>query len=196
MSIGSYRCSDRLVLESARAKEVTPEGEPRLHNVVEGLSLAAGIPKPRVYVVPEHAPNAFPPGATRSTRRSEALEARASDPDLGSSASVAFDACGGAINHVPARATAFVHRTSLFLAQYTATVDHAGSIGPNLAWLRRLRRAMRPYASGRAYQNYIDPELGDWATAYYGRNLPRLMRVKRAYDPDDLFRFPQSIPLR
>ena len=38
-----------------RAREVTPEQQPRLHNIVEGLSIAAGIPKPRVYLVPEAA---------------------------------------------------------------------------------------------------------------------------------------------
>jgi heat shock protein HtpX len=62
LSIGSYRYGDRLVLASTRAQEVTPEQEPRLHNVVEGLCIAAGIPKPRVYVVPERAPNAFATG--------------------------------------------------------------------------------------------------------------------------------------
>src|SRR5204862_6838577 len=62
LSWGSYRYGDRIVLASARAREVTPEEEPRLHNVVEGLCLAAGIPKPRVYVIPEHAPNAFATG--------------------------------------------------------------------------------------------------------------------------------------
>lgn len=62
LSIGSYRYGDRLVLASARAREVTPEEQPRLHNIVEGLSLAAGVPKPRVYVVPEQAPNAFATG--------------------------------------------------------------------------------------------------------------------------------------
>ena len=62
LSIGSYRYGDRLVLASTRAREVTPEQEPRLHNVVEGIALAAGIPKPRVYIVPEQAPNAFATG--------------------------------------------------------------------------------------------------------------------------------------
>jgi heat shock protein HtpX len=62
MSIGSYRYGDRIVLASARAKEVSPEEEPRLHNIVEGLAIAAGVPKPRVYVVPEQAPNAFATG--------------------------------------------------------------------------------------------------------------------------------------
>jgi heat shock protein HtpX len=62
MSIGSYAYGDRIVLASTRARQVTPEQEPRLHNIVEGLAIAAGIPKPRVYVVPEQAPNAFATG--------------------------------------------------------------------------------------------------------------------------------------
>jgi heat shock protein HtpX len=62
MSAGSYFYGDRIVLASTRAREVTPEQEPRLHNIVEGLAIAAGIPKPRVYVVPEQAPNAYATG--------------------------------------------------------------------------------------------------------------------------------------
>jgi heat shock protein HtpX len=62
LALASYFGGDRVVLASARAKEVTPEQEPRLHNIVEGLAIAAGIPKPRVYVVPETAPNAFATG--------------------------------------------------------------------------------------------------------------------------------------
>jgi heat shock protein HtpX len=62
LSIGSYFSGDKLVLASTRAREVSPQEEPRLHNVVEGLAIAAGIPKPRVYVVPEQAPNAFATG--------------------------------------------------------------------------------------------------------------------------------------
>ena len=62
MSIGSYRYGDRVVLASTRARQVSPEEQPRLHNIVEGLAIAAGVPKPRVYVVPERAPNAFATG--------------------------------------------------------------------------------------------------------------------------------------
>lgn len=62
LSVSSYLYGDRLVLASSRAREVTAQDEPRLHNLVEGLSIAAGIPKPRVYVVPEQAPNAFATG--------------------------------------------------------------------------------------------------------------------------------------
>ena len=62
LSLGSFFGGDRLVLASTRAREVTPQEQPRLHNIVEGLSIAAGIPRPRVYVIPEQAPNAFATG--------------------------------------------------------------------------------------------------------------------------------------
>ncbi len=62
LSLGSYFFGDKVVLSSTGAKKVTPEQEPRLHNVVEGIAIAAGVPKPDVYVVPEMAPNAFATG--------------------------------------------------------------------------------------------------------------------------------------
>jgi heat shock protein HtpX len=62
LSIGSYFSGDKLVLASTRARPADPQEHARLHNIVEGLSIAAGIPKPRVYVVPEQAPNAFATG--------------------------------------------------------------------------------------------------------------------------------------
>ncbi|MFN2544959.1 MAG: M48 family metallopeptidase [Actinomycetota bacterium] len=62
MSWGSYMYGDQIVLRSTRAREVSPQEEPRLHNIVDGLCIAAGIPKPRVYIVPERAPNAFATG--------------------------------------------------------------------------------------------------------------------------------------
>ena len=62
MSYYSYRYGDRLVLRAARARQVSHEDEPRLHNIMEGLAIAAGVPKPTVYVIPERAPNAFATG--------------------------------------------------------------------------------------------------------------------------------------
>ena len=58
----SYRSGDKIVLAVSRAREVTHAEEPRLHNIVEGLCIAAGIPKPKVYVVQDQAPNAFATG--------------------------------------------------------------------------------------------------------------------------------------
>jgi heat shock protein HtpX len=62
MSLVSYFSGDRIVLASTRARPVTAQEQPRLHNIVEGLSIAAGIPKPKVYVIPERALNAFATG--------------------------------------------------------------------------------------------------------------------------------------
>ena len=70
LSFSSYLYGDKMVLASTRAREVNEEEQPRLHNIVEGLAIAAGVPKPRVYVVPEQAPNAFATGRTPNTHRS------------------------------------------------------------------------------------------------------------------------------
>lgn len=110
---------------------------------------------------------------------------------------ILLDAFGGAFNRVATDATAFVHRDALFSAQYTANwhaSDPSSVASASQTWLTGTWQAMRPYASGFAYQNYIDPDLPNWQTAYYGANLARLQQVKAAYDPGNLFRFAQSIP--
>jgi FAD/FMN-containing dehydrogenase len=121
------------------------------------------------------------------------LEANQADGALGT-AELIFDAYGGAINRVHPGATAFVHRSALFSIQYHSSWTGHGA--GTLAWMRNLYAAMRPFVSGYAYQNYIDPELHTWKHAYYGSNLRRLVSVKRRYDPHDVFRFEQSIPTR
>jgi heat shock protein HtpX len=58
----SYAKGDRMVLAISRAREASEQEQPRLHNLVEGIALAAGIPKPRVYVIQDASPNAFATG--------------------------------------------------------------------------------------------------------------------------------------
>jgi FAD/FMN-containing dehydrogenase len=114
------------------------------------------------------------------------------------SGGIAFDALGGAVNRVKPNATAFVHRNALFGAQYTTDWPYgspSAGVARQQAWQRSFWNSMRPYASGQAYQNYIDPDQPNWQAAYYGANYPRLQTVKKTYDPTNLFKFRQSIQL-
>jgi FAD/FMN-containing dehydrogenase len=112
----------------------------------------------------------------------------------GVTASVAAVAMGGAVNRRPAHETAFVHRHHRFLAQYEASWDHLDETGTVDAeeWLTAIHTAMRPYASGEAYQNDVDPRLPDWRRAYYGSAADRLEEIEHRYDPDRVFDVPRT----
>jgi FAD/FMN-containing dehydrogenase len=109
-------------------------------------------------------------------------------------ANVIFDAYGGAINEVAPTATAFAHRDMLFSIQYNGEWTTPSGQRPTLQWLESIWRSMRPYVTGSAYVNYIDAKQPNWLQAYYGQNAPRLIDTKDRYDPDNVFRFAQSIP--
>jgi FAD binding domain/Berberine and berberine like len=108
---------------------------------------------------------------------------------------VVFDSYGGAINRMGAKDTAFVHRDALACLQYIAPAPPSGPATNDHAWLDATWTAMRPHVSGFAYQNYIDPALSDWQHAYYGGNLARLIDIKAAVDPRNVFGFAQGIPV-
>ena len=62
MNVGSYWYSDKIVLSMYRAQELAPEDAPIVHQIVEELARNAGVPKPRLYIVPQDSPNAFATG--------------------------------------------------------------------------------------------------------------------------------------
>jgi len=62
MNFFTYWYSDRLALTMSKAREVSNEQAPQLHDMIEKLARNAGLPKPRVYIMPGHTPNAFATG--------------------------------------------------------------------------------------------------------------------------------------
>jgi heat shock protein HtpX len=62
MNFVSYWFSDKIVLKMYGAQEVMPADAPQLHQIVEELAREAGIPKPKVYIIPDDSPNAFATG--------------------------------------------------------------------------------------------------------------------------------------
>jgi FAD/FMN-containing dehydrogenase len=107
-----------------------------------------------------------------------------------------FTPWAGAYNRVPADATAFAHRAERFLLKQEVVVDASASQPERQAargWLSRSWALVHPWGSGGVYPNFPDTELDDWARAYHGANLDRLKQVKAAYDPENVFRFDQSV---
>jgi heat shock protein HtpX len=62
MNFFSYWFSDKIVLSMYRAQEVSPAQAPQMHQIVDELAREAGIPKPRIYIIPDESPNAFATG--------------------------------------------------------------------------------------------------------------------------------------
>jgi FAD/FMN-containing dehydrogenase len=127
------------------------------------------------------------------------LEAFVEGRSSGESRELDFMPWGGAYNRRPPHASAFVHRDELFQLKHAVVVDPDAPAANQAAAHRAATRSwasVHPWGSGRVFQNFADPDLERWAEAYYGPNYDRLVGVKARYDPSNLFRFPQSLPLR
>ncbi|MCH2133128.1 MAG: FAD-binding oxidoreductase [Phycisphaerales bacterium] len=119
-----------------------------------------------------------------------------------------FDSEGGIMGDVPKDATAFMHRDCLMHCQYLAywpvegdswfddnsTFTYCDVSNGSMEWISEAFENLWPKGNGHAYQNYIDKEQPNWLYAYYGENVPRLRKVKAMYDPENFWRFAQSIP--
>lgn len=106
--------------------------------------------------------------------------------------SIEFQSLGGGAGRIPPDGTAYFHRKALYNMQYITRWSAYNEGKPNILWVENLRQAMLRYTRG-TYVNFPDVFVKDWPRAYYGENYPELQRIKRKYDPENVFRFNQSI---
>jgi FAD/FMN-containing dehydrogenase len=113
------------------------------------------------------------------------------------------NAFGGAVRDTePAGGSAFIHRNALYYAEPGAGWGIRGGISASAdpltpaceAWIAEFAEALAPYVNG-AYVNVPNAGMADWETAYWGAGVDRLRTIKAKYDPDNVFRFEQGIPL-
>jgi FAD/FMN-containing dehydrogenase len=166
----AYRHAKRRLAEHAPGEEAAPDA----HGFAKSEFFRRPLPTEAIAALLDHLAAARAPGQQRT---------------------LDFSPWGGAYNRVPAAATAFAHRAERFLVKHDVVVaadaDGAARAGAR-RWLARSWALAHPWAAGRVYPNFPDPDLDDWAAAYHAENLDRLRRVKAAYDPDDVFRSPQA----
>ncbi len=109
-----------------------------------------------------------------------------------------FFAVGGKVRDLAPDASAYNHRTSNFIVQQEVSwsaLDGDALRRDQSQWLGEYYAALQPFVQPRSYVNFPDRSMKDWAARYYGSNLARLTQVKAKYDPQNRFRFAQSIPL-
>ncbi|WP_236639845.1 FAD-binding oxidoreductase [Salinigranum halophilum] len=105
---------------------------------------------------------------------------------------IAIAQLGGAINRVPAAATAYPHRDAEFLMNLHTRWEDPARDEECIAWARELYDAMTPHATGGSYVNFISERDGEEKRAY-GDNFARLVEVKTRYDPTNLFSVNQNV---
>ncbi|WGO98053.1 FAD-binding oxidoreductase [Saccharophagus degradans] len=118
-------------------------------------------------------------------------------PSTTKSGSLTFFRWGGAIEDTAPQATAFVHRKAQYVLEGTVCWrpgDEKSVIDNSRAWLQEgFDKRLTNEFNGYAFQNFIDRNLQNWETAYYGENYSRLSQVKSKHDPANLFNNAQSI---
>jgi FAD binding domain/Berberine and berberine like len=115
-------------------------------------------------------------------------------PQMPSSASgVGLQQLHGAASRVAPSATAFPHRVEQYDFLIGSQWSEATDSDRNVQWTRALFEAMQPHLEESAYVNNLGDEGPGRVQAAYGENYPRLAEIKKAYDPDNLFRANQNI---
>lgn len=99
----------------------------------------------------------------------------------------------GASNRVPPEATAYAHRDAKYVMNVHGRWETPAEDQTCVSWARALFSAAAPHASAGAYVNFMTEEETGRVAAAYGSNYPRLVLLKKRYDPDNVFRLNQNI---
>lgn len=100
---------------------------------------------------------------------------------------------GGAIAALAPTTTAFWHRKALFDVYTWVFWQDVQEERASLAFLEQFRQVLTPCSNGHAYQNYPNRTNRNYRWMYWGENFPALLKIKRKYDPTNLFSFGQTI---
>jgi FAD/FMN-containing dehydrogenase len=99
----------------------------------------------------------------------------------------------GAVQDVPADATAFGHRDASYSPVIAGMWPDPADNERNIQWVRDYYAAIAPHSQAGGYVNFASPDDQDKVADNYGANYRRLSEVKRRYDPDNLFHLNQNI---
>lgn len=100
---------------------------------------------------------------------------------------------GGVANRVAPDATAYAHRDARYVMNVHARWERGDEDAACIDWARQFYRATEPYATGSVYVNFLTEDETARVGAAYGPNYDRLARIKRQYDPDNVFCTNQNI---
>jgi FAD/FMN-containing dehydrogenase len=100
---------------------------------------------------------------------------------------------GGQAGRVAPDATAYGNRDANFVMNVHGRWETAAEDQAGIAWAREFYQACIPYATGGAYVNFLTAEEGARVQTAFGPNYSRLARIKKEYDPTNLFRLNQNI---
>jgi hypothetical protein len=108
---------------------------------------------------------------------------------------VNFELQGGATNDIPTDATAYAHRDVLFyMESFGIDIGRVTHTTRNfITGINEAITSRMPNTTFGSYPGYVDPELPNGQESYWGPNLAKLERIKRAIDPKDIFHNPQSV---
>ena len=99
----------------------------------------------------------------------------------------------GAANRVAPDAMAYGHRDANFVMNVHGRWDDAADDKAGIGWAREFFDASAQYASGGAYINFMTADETDRVQAAFGANYARLAKIKKQYDPDNVFHLNQNI---